>query len=242
MRGPIALLAAVVAGMAMVAAGLVGGHFGFHNWPMAPVPESAQHVTVEHDTLAGGSGRSERSKPGEPRHHKAAGGATEARRSTAPRVQNTYVSQRPQRFGRLPGGRRSGGHSGSGDRHGGRGDGSGSGSGNSGSTTPAPGSDSGSSGGSTPTTTTPAAGPSTTPEVTPAAAAPEPAATTPAPAPAEPQPATPEPTTPTPAPETPGSGDETGDHDGDHHGGGGHHRGPVRQLLHDLLGHRKIQG
>src|SRR4051812_21018771 len=51
MRRPVTLLAAIVTGMTLIAAGLVGSHFGFHDWPMAPTPQS-HHVTVEHDTLA----------------------------------------------------------------------------------------------------------------------------------------------------------------------------------------------
>jgi hypothetical protein len=240
MRRPIALLAAVVTGMALLAAGLVGSHYGFRDWPMAPAPESAQHVTVEHDTLAGGPGKSTRSStsPLAPARHGVADSATAAGRAGAEALapRKAFVNRHAEHSGNRSGGRRSGGNSGSGhhQQHGG--------GGNSGSPTDTPGTGGGgsSSGPAAPTPTTPvippapATGPSTSSEVTPAAADPTPAA--PAPAPAEPQPTTPAPPTPDPTPPaptnpTPPSGGS----------GSSHPRGPLGQLLHDLLGLRKIQ-
>jgi hypothetical protein len=238
-RAPIALLAALVTAMALVAAGLVGDHFGFHNWPMSPGPQSAQHVTVSHPTLAASAPdkRAQQSSP--------ATTAAESADNTLPadsaRGTTRLVSQHTGRrtAPSVPSGTGNGtrrGSSGTANHHGSTSGDDQSNGGHSGG---------GGNGGSTTSTqATPAAPTQATPspsgsEVT-AASTSAPAATTPAasdPPPAAPQPTPSDPTTPadpTPAPPPPATGE-----DGTHHG---RHHGPIGQLLHDLLGLGNVQG
>jgi hypothetical protein len=217
-RAPIALLAALVAGMALVAAGIIGDRFGFHDWPMSPAPQMAQHVTVSHPTLTTGEPekRSHKSSP--------ATVAAESAEQTLPadsargatRLTSERTTTRTHRS-----------HS-----H---------------ADQPVANDDTPTGGDAAPMqTSTTTAPPTTTPapsssEVA-AAGTSTPATTTARPA--EPDPTTPsEPTTPAqpanpePAPAPPTTG-------GGKHGegtGNRRRRGPVKQLLHDLLGLGNVQ-
>jgi hypothetical protein len=224
MRRHIALLAAVTTGMALIAAGLVGSHFGFDNWPMAPAPVTARDVTVEHPTLAVDDAVPAESAaltrdPVVTRRERKVRSATQPARG-----HKTFVDQ--QHTVRH--------HDDSGSAQTGSGGGSSGTTGDGDVSTPAD--DTPAATDTTPATpTTPATGSSPTTEVTPASADPAPS-TTPDPAPAEPQPEQPAPSTPpaspAPAPTSPSTGGQSGH---------GTRHGPIRQLLHDLLGLRKIQ-
>jgi hypothetical protein len=227
-RAPIALFAALVTGMALVAAGLVGDHFGFRNWPMSPAPQAAQHVTVTHPTLATYTPEKRADEPSPATH--AAESADNSLPAGSARGATQLVSQhRAVRSHR--GVARHGSKAPNNSDESGGGSAGGGNAGNHATTTQTQG--------TPPATTTPAPSGS---QVS-AASVSTPAATTPAtsdPAPADPQPAPPAPATPAPpadpAPPTTGGGN------GEQGSGHGRHHGPVGQLLHDLLGLGNVQG
>jgi hypothetical protein len=229
---PIAFLAALVAGMALVAGGVVGDRFGFHDWPMSPAPQMAQHVTVSHPRIV-------TDDPATTRVHKtspatvAAGSADQTLPADSAPDQARLVSEHTQPGVRHPAPHEHGSSSPTND---------GDVSDGAGTVDASPGTHTGST-----QSSTPAAPPSTTTtsgnEVTAASTdMPTPARTEETP-PADPQPtppADPAPTppadpTPTPPPPTSGGGNGQGT------GHPGRHHGPIRQLLHDLLGLGNVQ-
>jgi hypothetical protein len=229
-RAPIALLAALVTGMALVAGGIVGDHYGFREWPMSPAPQSAQHVTVSHPKLATYSPEKRAHEPSPATH--AAESADNSLPAGSARGATHFVTQR-----RTVRAHHSVPRHGSSSSTPNYSDDSDGGSADDGSTNHPTTQTS-----TTPTATTPAPSGS---EVS-AASASTPQAATPAtsdPAPADPQPVTPAPAPPappadpSPAPQPP----TTGGGKGGQGSGGGRHHGPVGQLLHDLLGLGNVQ-
>jgi hypothetical protein len=234
-RLPIALLAALVAGMALVAAGVVGDRFGFHDWPMSPAPQMAQHVNVEHPRLS-------TPEPMSSIHETSpATVAAESADQTLPadsaRGATRLVGDHTQRAVRHPAHHEHGGTSTPAV--------DGEVSGGDGTADPAPTTSTQTST-PTPTPTPPAPAPTTsgnevtaasTDTPTPARAQEETPPVDPQPAPQpDPTPAPPADPTPTPTPPTSGGGEGQGN------GHSGRHHGPIRQLLHDLLGLGNVQG